>query len=159
MARQKSSRCPARAGEAPRCQWCSAELPSDHETRCPSCGASLTETPETEIPGLTRVDHEAILRARVPPPKSRGIVGWLSGEYQEAPVAEPPGTFAPPAEDVRREMLRLELAALEAEVEARRAQIEAELADMDREGARQAAAAGPDAHPTGPPDEDTPPTA
>ena len=26
---------------APRCNWCSAELPSDHEVTCPSCGATL----------------------------------------------------------------------------------------------------------------------
>jgi hypothetical protein len=46
----------------------------------------------------------------------------LSGEYEAKAPSEAPGTFAPPADEVRREMLRLELAALEAEVQARQAE-------------------------------------
>jgi len=78
---------------------------------------------------VTRVDHEAILRSRAPAQRSRGLIGWLSGEYETPAAPEPPGTLAPPAAEVRREMLRLELAALEAEAQARRALLVSELAD------------------------------
>jgi hypothetical protein len=109
---------------APVCPWCSAPLPSGTEERCPSCGASLHEADTSEIPGVTRIDHEALLRAREPEPRSRGLIGWLSGEYEEeAPAPPPPGTLEPPDDAVRREMMRLELAALEVEVHAR--QVEA----------------------------------
>lgn len=111
------------------CSWCSAVLKSATEERCPSCGAALHEADGSEVPGLTRVDHEAILRSRTPAQRSRGLIGWLSGEYRAEAAPEPPGTFAPPPDDVRREMLRLELAALEAEVLARRAEAAALAAD------------------------------
>jgi len=78
---------------------------------------------------VTRVDHEALLRSRAPVQKSRGLIGWLSGEYVAPAAPIPPGTLAPPAAEVRREMLRLELAALEAEAQARRAELVSELAD------------------------------
>lgn len=109
-------------GPAPTCPWCSAALPSGTEERCPSCFASLHETATAEVPGLTRVDHEALLRGKAPAQPARGLIGWLAGEYRpkDPPVA--PGTFAPPDDEVRREMLRLELAALEAEVHAREAE-------------------------------------
>jgi hypothetical protein len=104
------------------CPWCSAELPDPDAARCPSCGAALHGPDAAEVPGVTRVDHEAIFRSRPPTQRSRGLVGWLSGEYQAEAPPEPAGTYAPPAADVRREMLRLELAALEAEVQARLAE-------------------------------------
>lgn len=111
-----------------RCPWCSAKLASVDEAICPSCHATLKEAAESELPGVTRVDHEAILRARKPPAKSGGLMGWLSGSYQEAPEAPPaPGTFSPPDDDVKREMIRLELAAIEAQIEAQRAELDAEL--------------------------------
>ncbi|HEX5590632.1 MAG TPA: hypothetical protein VFX65_10120 [Candidatus Limnocylindrales bacterium] len=78
---------------------------------------------------MTRVDHEAILKARAPIQKSRGLIGWLSGEYQAEPEATPAGSIEPPGAAVRREMLRLELAALEAEVQAR--QVEAIIDAVD----------------------------
>jgi hypothetical protein len=78
---------------------------------------------------VTRVDHEALLRSRAPVQKSRGLIGWLSGEYVAPAAPIPPETLAPPAAEVRREMLRLELAALEAEAQARRAELMAERAD------------------------------
>lgn len=78
---------------------------------------------------MTRVDHDAILRARGAQPRSRGLMGWLAGDYQAEAPADAPGTLAPPADDVRREMLRLELAAQEAEARARRAEMEAALAE------------------------------
>ena len=46
----------------PRCMWCSAVLPSDHETACPSCGATLVGQGEAAVPGLTAIDADAILR-------------------------------------------------------------------------------------------------
>jgi hypothetical protein len=107
---------------APICPWCSTPLPNDTEERCPACHAALRESETAEVPGLTRVDHEALLRSRAPAQPARGLIGWLSGEYQPKAPPEPPGTFAPPANEVRREMLRLELAALEAEVHARQAE-------------------------------------
>lgn len=117
---------PSGGGPVPQspsiCPWCSVELPDPGAEQCPSCGAALHGPDAAEVPGVTRVDHEALLRARAPAQRSRGLVGWLSGEYQAEAAAEPPGTFAPPADDVRREMLRLELAALEAEVQARLAE-------------------------------------
>jgi len=107
---------------APACPWCSAPLPSAAEERCPSCSASLHESATAELPGLTRVDHEALLRRKSPVQPARGLIGWLSGEYRPSEPPVPPGTFAPPDDEVRREILRLELAALEAEVHAREAE-------------------------------------
>jgi hypothetical protein len=76
------------------------------------------------------VDVEALLKGRAPTTqRPRGLIGWLSGEYEAAaPDAPPPGTLEPPDEAVRREMLRLELAALEVEVLARQAEAVAEAA-------------------------------
>jgi hypothetical protein len=112
------------------CPWCSAALPSGTEDRCPSCGASLHGSEASEIPGVTRIDHEALLKARAPDQHPRGLIGWLSGEYEtEEPEAAPPGTLEPPDEQVRREMLRLELAALEAEVHARQVEAIVEAAE------------------------------
>ena len=71
---------------APRCNWCSAPLPSDHETVCPSCGATLLGDGESaSVPGLTAIDAEAILRnarAAKAKPRSR-LLGWISGEYDD----------------------------------------------------------------------------
>jgi hypothetical protein len=114
----------ATAGEsaaAPRCTWCSAPLPSDHEATCPSCGATLIGDGDAAVPGLTAIDAEAILRnarAAKSKPRSR-LLGWISGEYDEgADAPPPPGSLAPPPEAVRREMLRLELEAQLANAEA-----------------------------------------
>ena len=84
---------------APRCNWCSAPLPSDHETVCPSCGATLLGDGDTSVPGLTAIDAEAILRnarAAKAKPRSR-LLGWISGDYDEGssgPTAAP-GSLAP----------------------------------------------------------------
>jgi hypothetical protein len=111
------------------CPWCSAALPSAGEERCPSCGAALKEPDAATVPGVTQIDVEAIIKGRAPTQKPRGLIGWLSGEYEaDKPDAAPPGTLEPPDEAVRREMLRLELAALEAEVLARQAEAVAEVA-------------------------------
>lgn len=108
---------------APRCTWCSAELPSDHEATCPSCGATLLGDGDAAVPGLTAIDAEAILRnarAAKAKPRSR-LLGWISGEYDEegtSGAAPAPGSLAPPPVEVRREMLRLELEAQVANAQA-----------------------------------------
>jgi hypothetical protein len=117
------------SASAPICPWCSATLVTGQEESCPSCGAALREAAESEVPGVTRVDVEAILKARTPAPRGRGLMGWLSGDDDaEGPTASHEG-IAPPDQAVRREMLRLELAALEAEAQARQAEVAAELAE------------------------------
>ena len=129
---------------APRCTWCSAELPSNHETVCPSCGATLLGDGETQVPGLTAIDAEAILRnarATKTKPRSR-LMSWISGEYDEDEGATaPPGSLAPPPAAVRREILRLEL---EAEVANLQAEADALMAEAGLEG-RSVAAAPADA--------------
>jgi hypothetical protein len=134
---------------APRCNWCSAPLPSDHETVCPSCGATLLGDGDTaSVPGLTAIDAEAILRnarASKAKPRSR-LLGWISGDYDDesAAAAAAPGSLSPPPADVRREMLRLEL---EAHVANAQAEVEALAADAAVEEGRSLAPveAGPDA--------------
>jgi hypothetical protein len=123
---------PGDSTPAPRCNWCSAELPSDHEAVCPSCGATLLGEGDTSVPGLTAIDAEAILRnarAAKAKPRSR-LLGWISGDYDadaEAGTARAaPGSLAPPPADVRREMLRLEL---EAQVANAQAEVESMAAD------------------------------
>ncbi|HEX5825524.1 MAG TPA: hypothetical protein VFY18_13780 [Candidatus Limnocylindrales bacterium] len=114
----------------PHCTWCSAELPSNHETVCPSCGATLLGDGETQVPGLTAIDAEAILRnarAAKTKPRSR-IMSWISGDYddEKAGAEAPPGSLSPPPAAVRREILRLEL---EAQVANAQAEVEAMQAD------------------------------
>ena len=109
------------ATPAPRCNWCSAVLPSDHEEVCPSCGATLLGDGETSVPGLTAIDAEAILRsarAAKAKPRSR-LLGWINGDPDDgtSPAAAP-GSLAPPPADVRREMLRLSLEAQVANAQA-----------------------------------------
>jgi len=127
----------------PHCPWCSAALPSETAARCPSCGATVHEETVDEIPGVTRIDPEAILRARSPAPKSRGLIGWLAGDYVDEGPPVAPGTFAPPPDDVKREMLRLELAALEAEVRSRRGEVGTAASAA---GSTETGPAPPDAH-------------
>ena len=124
----------ATAGEpsaAPRCTWCSAPLPSDHETTCPSCGATLIGDGEASVPGLTAIDAEAILRnarAAKAKPRSR-LLSWISGEYDEGGEAAPaPGSLAPPDDAVRREMIRLEIEAQLANAEAESAALSVDAA-------------------------------
>jgi len=84
---------------APHCTWCSAELPTAHETICPSCGATLLGDGETQVPGLTAIDAEAILRnarAAKVKPRSR-LMSWISGDFDDDPArTAAPGSLAPP---------------------------------------------------------------
>src|SRR3954447_17599665 len=127
---------------APRCNWCSAPLPSDHETTCPSCGATLLGDGEAAVPGLTAIDAEAILRnARAGKAKSRSrLLGWISGDYDDAAAATAaPGSLAPPPAEVRREMMRLEL---EAQLANAQAEVEAMAADAAVEEGKPLTASG-----------------
>lgn len=109
------------------CPWCSAPVPSADATVCPSCSATLVSEGELQLPGVTALDAEAIVRAareiRAPRRRSR-LLSWLSGDddEDEPEGSAPPGSIEPPSADVRREMLRLQLAAevanLQAEVDA-----------------------------------------
>ena len=115
------------------CPWCSATSTGDPNT-CPSCGAALAVDPTTDpaLPGLTAIDTAAIVRAKAPVARPRNrLLSWISGDYpdESATVAEA-GALAPPDQEVRREMLRLELEAevanLQAEADALRAEVTVE---------------------------------
>lgn len=111
--------------------WCSAALPSDSETVCPSCGATLIGEGDSQVPGVTAIDAEAIVRgarAARSKPRSR-LMSWISGEYEEeGEEPAPPGSLSPPPPEVRREMLRLELEAQVANLQAEAGAIAAEAA-------------------------------
>src|SRR2546427_618712 len=82
----------------PHCMWCSAELPSDHETVCSSCGATLIGETDSQVPGVTAIDAEAIIKAgRAPKPRQRSrLMSWISGDYEADEAPAPPGSLAPP---------------------------------------------------------------
>ena len=113
---------PAKRADGPTqtCPWCSAVVAST-ATTCPACGASLRDAADGDVLGVTTVDptahHRALRR------KPRRIAAWLAGEQGSDDESAIPVT--PPSEAVRREMLRLELAAIDAEIEAKRSQAEA----------------------------------
>ena len=147
------------ATPAPRCNWCSAPLPSDHEEVCPSCGATLLGDGDTSVPGLTAIDAEAILRnarAAKVKPRSR-LLGWISGDYEDDSrgAAPAPGSLAPPPAAVQREMLRLQL---EAQLANAQAEVGAMVADDAVEEGRSLAApsADPSADPPAEPPADPP---
>lgn len=112
-----------------RCPWCSTASPSG-TTTCPSCGASLVATGDASVPGVTAIDPAAVLRSRTAP-KSRGLLGFLSGEGGDAvevPSQAELERLAPPAADVRMEIMRLELEAARGRLEAEAAALAAEAA-------------------------------
>lgn len=102
-----------------RCPWCSAALPDPAAERCPECGAQLITESGTEpnLPGVTALDPEAILRARSEAGRSRGgLLGFLTGRDLPEPTGtESAESLAPPDDAVRREMLRLQLEAEQAD--------------------------------------------
>jgi hypothetical protein len=105
----------AQPTEGPRCPWCSSELRGDPAT-CPSCGATLREEANAEIPGVTQLDPAAVESAR--PDRGRGLLGWLSGEYETQESANERAGVEPPSDAVRAEMARLEMEAIQAEIDA-----------------------------------------
>ena len=115
------------------CPWCSAVLPSTDLETCPSCKATLTSTGEAALPGVTAIDHEALLRSNRPvrQPRSR-FLSWLSGEYvEESGLPADQQAIAPPDAAVRAEILRLEI---EAELADRQAEADSLMADAVVEG-------------------------
>jgi hypothetical protein len=111
---RKSKDDAASAADTTTCPWCSATVPAAAVT-CPSCGASLRDAADGEVAGVTQIDPQAI--ARVRRIKPRRLTSWLTGDGSIED--ESGGTVEPPSEEVRREMLRLELAAIDAELEAK----------------------------------------
>jgi hypothetical protein len=118
----------------PICPWCSAAVAVDAAV-CPSCAAILLSDEEHEVPGLTAVD-EAIVRGEKRPGQGRRLFSWISGGYEVddatgAEVIPDAAAIAPPAPDVEREILRLEL---EAEVANLQAEADSAMADAMVEG-------------------------
>lgn len=112
---------PSPVPSAPRCPWCSAELPRAKAKTCPACHANLVGEGDAQLPGLTALDLERLAFRRATSPKKSRLMSWISGDtdYEDAtePVA-PPGSLEPPPLEVRREMIRLEMAALIADLQA-----------------------------------------
>jgi hypothetical protein len=145
----------------PRCMWCSAELPSDNEVTCPSCGATLIGEGDTQLPGVTAIDAEAIVRAGRPiktSSRSR-LMSWISGDYDDdADKPAPPGSLSPPPPEVRREILRLELEAQVANLQAEADSMAAEAAvesgvPIDTEAAAEAENVAADGNEVAAPDD------
>jgi hypothetical protein len=105
-------------GETTTCPWCSATVPIEAAT-CPACGAQLREAAEGDLPGVTQIDPSAVSRAKRIKP--RRITSWLTGDGA-AEEEEAGGKIEPLSDEVKREMLRLELAAIDAELEAKATQ-------------------------------------
>ena len=101
-----------------RCPWCSAVLPDAAAEKCPSCGAQLSTTSgaEPNLPGVTALDQEAILRARSDAGRPRGgLLDFLTNRDIPEPTAAEAESLAPPEDAVRREMLRLQIEAEQAD--------------------------------------------
>jgi hypothetical protein len=141
------------AAETTTCPWCSAAVPVEAST-CPSCGAALRDAADGEVAGVTQIDLAATSRlARMKPPGR--IATWLGAERTTDNPALA-GKIEPPSDEVKKEMLRLELAAIEAEIEAKNAQLAAERSLPPEDGST------PPPPPTmadaAPPDSEDPPT-
>jgi hypothetical protein len=147
------------SGPITRCQWCSAELPAPDPECCPSCGAKLASAAGTEpqLPGVTTVDPEAILKAgsEAARPGSR-ILSFLTGDVSssrtDGPVDSAP--FAPPSDEVRREMFRLQIEAERGDIGAETVALKADAPAQDgihvsEPGASEPAAPAGDADPAG----------
>ncbi len=106
---------------APRCPWCSAELPEASARSCPSCHANLVGENDAQVPGVNAIDLEKLAFRRSVTPKRSRLLSWISGDLDYEDATEPipqPGSLAPPPLAVRREMIRLEMAALIADLTA-----------------------------------------
>ena len=114
-----------------RCPWCSTPVPADSAT-CPSCGAKLRDEADADIPGVTQIDPAATVSRAAP--RGRGLIGWLSGDYETTETDADRTSVELPSDAVKQEMLRLEMEALQAELDAEAAEREA----SDREAARAA---------------------
>ena len=86
-----------------------------------------------QLPGLTAIDAQAIIRSKNPPkPRSR-LLSWLSGESDEIYRPGDSKAVAFPDLDVRREMLKLEI---EADLANLQAEADAILSEAAAEGRR-----------------------
>ncbi len=113
------------------CPWCSAAL-APGATVCPSCGANLVPEGEPNVPGVTAIDSASIGRSKDAPQQRSRLLSWISGEYpSDTPSKAEAQAIALPDQDVRREILRLEL---EAEVANLQAEQDAIRADAAAEG-------------------------
>ena len=117
------------------CPWCSAALTPD-ATVCPSCGANLVADGDPNVPGVTAIDAASLVRSKASPQPRNRLLSWISGEYQpDLPSKAESQAIAPPDDEVRREILRLELEAqvanLQAEADAIRAEAVAEGRTID----------------------------
>ena len=117
------------------CPWCSAALTPD-ATVCPSCGANLVADGDPNVPGVTAIDAASLVRSKTTPQSRNRLLSWISGEYQaDVPSKAEAQAIAPPDDEVRREILRLELEAqvanLQAEADAIRAEAVAEGRTID----------------------------
>jgi len=117
------------------CPWCSAPL-TPPATVCPSCGANLVADGDPNVPGVTAIDAAALVRSKVTPQPRNRLLSWLSGDDQaDQPSKADIQAIAPPDDEVRREILRLELEAhvanLQAEADAIRAEAVAEGRTID----------------------------
>ncbi len=123
----------AASGETAICPWCSATVPVE-ATTCPSCGASLRDAAEGDILGVTQVDPAAVTKARrVRTPRDiAAFLGVGDGPTEDEPI----GKVEPPSDEVRQEMLRLELAALDAEIAAKSKEAAAQQALPDADAAK-----------------------
>jgi len=134
--------------DAPACPWCSAPIGAPDTAVCPSCGARLIGDAAADIPGVTAIDHAALLDGKIQRRVRRSLGSILAGEDDALP---PPSeadltALAPPDVEVRREMLRLELEArvsgLRAEVAAMAAESGGSLDDVPGPGSGQPAGDG-----------------
>ena len=117
-ARKKATDDPAATAT---CPWCSAAVPVE-AAKCPSCGAALRDAADGDVLGVTQVDLAATTKlARLGKPGR--LATWLGAE-ETAVSPDLTGRIEEPSEEVRREMLRLELAAIDAEIEAKKAIVE-----------------------------------
>ena len=110
------------ATSSSRCPWCSAQVTPETAV-CPSCGAKLLDDAAADIPGVTQIDPAAT--APRPTPRSRGLIGWLSGDFETTESDSDRAGVEPPTDAVKQEMLRLEMEALKTELEAEAAEREA----------------------------------
>lgn len=112
-----------------RCQWCSAAVPAPAPERCPACGAALAAPggAEPDVRGVTTLDTDLLLRPRAERPKRTvGLLGFLTGEADPEPSPAEAATFAPPPDEVRREIERLRREALRTDLEAEVAALRSE---------------------------------
>jgi hypothetical protein len=112
------------------CSWCSTEV-ADGVAQCPNCGANLVPDGDPNVPGVTAVDAASIIRSKSTAQPRNRLLSWISGEYEaDLPSKAEAQAIAPPDDEVRREILRLELEAevanLQAEADALRAEAVAE---------------------------------